>query len=346
MEAVTDGTPPDHRQLRVDVDGPLAWTRKKRVSKYWRSPTERVFNRWPSTVSTHLDRKRVSNENRPVGSVGDASMSPRPSLTTNVLPSRILIRSSLTPDPLLGGRRVAARARGSREDPLDQDHELRIALERQVAAQIGGHRVHVASRDRVEQASIRSHNAVRRGVLARSGDFAPVERDEPAIDPLAVGEVEADAPGRLLQQRLVAATVQFVEELRGRIGHLGRTPRVFCWHLIRPGRAGSISFPPESKRSWFHGHQDEGLPNGDRSPRPASERTSRITTLRAAVTGNSASAPASPAGLGPITNTMMTSSGKVDPLVTAPRPRLRCRGRLVVHRVGGRYTTRGRGGSS
>ena len=37
----------------------------------------------------------MSNEKRPVGSVGDASMSPRASLTTNVLPSRILTSPSL-----------------------------------------------------------------------------------------------------------------------------------------------------------------------------------------------------------------------------------------------------------
>jgi hypothetical protein len=64
-------------------------TRKNRVSKYCRSSTERGLSRSPFTVSTHLERKRVSNENRPVGSVGEASMSPRESLTTNVLPSRI-----------------------------------------------------------------------------------------------------------------------------------------------------------------------------------------------------------------------------------------------------------------
>ena len=119
----------------------------------------------------------------------------------------------------------------------------------------------------------------------RSGDFAPVERDEPAIDPPAVGEVEADAPGRLLQLRLVAATAQFVEELRGRIGHLGR--------LLEGFR-----------------HPDEGPTNGDRSPGPASERTSPITTLSAAVTGNAMSAPASPARLDPISNTMMTSGAE------------------------------------
>ena len=39
--------------------------------------------------------KRVSNENKPVGSVSDASMSPRSSLTTKVLPSRILTCPSL-----------------------------------------------------------------------------------------------------------------------------------------------------------------------------------------------------------------------------------------------------------
>ena len=44
------------------------------------------------TVRTHVERKRVSYENRPVGSVFEASMSPRSSLTTNVLPSRIRTR--------------------------------------------------------------------------------------------------------------------------------------------------------------------------------------------------------------------------------------------------------------
>src|SRR6476659_9333596 len=71
-------------------------TRKKRVSKYWRSSTESELNRWSSTVSTHFERKRVSKENMPVVSVSDASMSPRSSLTTNVLPSSTLTTSSLT----------------------------------------------------------------------------------------------------------------------------------------------------------------------------------------------------------------------------------------------------------
>jgi hypothetical protein len=47
---------------------PVPGTKKKRVSKYCRSSTERELSRWPPTVSTHLERKRVSNEKSPVGS--------------------------------------------------------------------------------------------------------------------------------------------------------------------------------------------------------------------------------------------------------------------------------------
>jgi len=39
---------------------PVPGTRKKRVSKYWRSSTESAFSRSPLIVSTHFDRKRVS----------------------------------------------------------------------------------------------------------------------------------------------------------------------------------------------------------------------------------------------------------------------------------------------
>jgi hypothetical protein len=59
-------------------------------------------------VRTHFDRKRVSKENSPVGSVSDASMSPRSSLTTNVLPSRIWTRSLL-----IAGLGAAGSGRGA-----------------------------------------------------------------------------------------------------------------------------------------------------------------------------------------------------------------------------------------
>ena len=50
----------------------------------------------------------MSKENRPVGSVAEASMSPAESLTTNVLPSRILI-SSLIASPSRAEARERAR---------------------------------------------------------------------------------------------------------------------------------------------------------------------------------------------------------------------------------------------
>src|SRR6185503_11057930 len=74
---------------------PVPDTRKKRVWKYCRSSVERLESRLPSTVSTHFERNRVSHAKRPVGSVGDGSMSPHLSETTNVFPSRMLTWESL-----------------------------------------------------------------------------------------------------------------------------------------------------------------------------------------------------------------------------------------------------------
>ena len=55
---------------------PVPGTRKNRASKYWRSSTESAFSRSPLMLRIHVERNRVSNEKRPAGSVGDASMSP------------------------------------------------------------------------------------------------------------------------------------------------------------------------------------------------------------------------------------------------------------------------------
>ena len=52
------------------------------------------------SVSTQRDRNRVSHAKRPPGSVADASMSPRRSLTTKVLPSRICTSPSVMTAPV------------------------------------------------------------------------------------------------------------------------------------------------------------------------------------------------------------------------------------------------------
>ena len=116
----------------------------------------------------------MSNENRPVGSVGDASMSPRSSHTTNVLPSRIRIiwpaivspsacrRSA--PRPSSSVRSAAGRAAGSgrgRPGRPRGSSSPRSA---------DGHRVGPAAREVVEERPARREDAVGVGVGARHGD--------------------------------------------------------------------------------------------------------------------------------------------------------------------------------
>ena len=96
MEAVADRTLADHRELRVDVDRPRAGHEEEaRLEVLQVVDGERVEPLRRSRSAPSVERKRVSNENRPVGSVSDASMSPRASLTTKVFPSRILTSPSL-----------------------------------------------------------------------------------------------------------------------------------------------------------------------------------------------------------------------------------------------------------
>src|SRR5918995_179772 len=78
---------------------PVPGTRKNRDSKYWRSSVDKAVRRWSSKVRTHRDRCRVSNENSPVGSVDDASISPLLFDTTKVFPLRICTWSVVTVYP-------------------------------------------------------------------------------------------------------------------------------------------------------------------------------------------------------------------------------------------------------
>src|SRR6266566_1421082 len=55
------------------------------------SSVDKTFGLCPSTVSSQRERKRVSHANSPSGSLSEASMSPRKSLTTKLFPSRTLI---------------------------------------------------------------------------------------------------------------------------------------------------------------------------------------------------------------------------------------------------------------
>ena len=97
----------------------------------------------------------MSKENRPVGSVSDASMSPRSSLTTNVLPSRILTTSSLTCEAVCFGSHVEPDAVSEgREEPLEEDEQPRVALDGHGAAQHGRERVHLTGRHPREELAV------------------------------------------------------------------------------------------------------------------------------------------------------------------------------------------------
>ena len=156
---------------------PVPGTRKKRLWKYWRSSTESGDSRSPPTVSTHVDRKRVSNENRPVGSVIDASMSPRSSLTTNVLPLRILTCApSTSRQPAVSLGAVAARETASGPPAADRP---RRRSER--APQRGRHRVVFATHEPIEQLAVGLHRAVSLARAARHRDVAAVDGHEPVF---------------------------------------------------------------------------------------------------------------------------------------------------------------------
>src|SRR5690242_19177912 len=109
-------------------------------------------------------------------------MSPRSSLTTNVLPSRMLTRSATL---------------GPREDALEEHEQLWIAFDRHGAAQNGRHCIDLPAHDPVEQLRVDADRGIRLAVGVRDDDVAFVHLDEPALR-LPVLELEAKRPLRLL----------------------------------------------------------------------------------------------------------------------------------------------------
>jgi hypothetical protein len=96
----------------------------------------------------------LSNEKSPVGSVADAWMSPRSSLTTNVLPSRILMSLPVLVQVFF--RRVGAvgaplGSGAARGKTAAAGHQLPVAINRDGPAEHGCRRVDLAAGDYVEQ---------------------------------------------------------------------------------------------------------------------------------------------------------------------------------------------------
>ena len=182
LEAVTDARQRSHRQLRATrgpVQGPEETLSKTGIA------TEKGINRWPTRVSTHLDRKSVSTRTTGPWAVGGRIDVPSTIDDDDVLPfqdldpNRRSMRSLIRRAPAPRGARGPAKARA--------DKELRIAREVKSPANRRP-RVHVASRDRVEQSlSVRKTQSAA-AVLSRSVHSPRSSGTSHQIDPPAVGQ--------------------------------------------------------------------------------------------------------------------------------------------------------------
>ena len=193
----------------------------------------------------------MSNENSPVGSVSEASMSPRcvaddERVALEDLDQRVahgVLLAVLASD---GALRGVDRS----EEPLEQEQQPAVALDRQRAPKHRRHRVRLATDKGLEQRLVHPDNGVGRRVGARDGNVAPVHRDEPALGPLAATEVEAHAPSHVRRARLVAALRQFVEERFRRVGHGFASYRSSVSTVIRPVRWCVSPAPAQSTTAF------------------------------------------------------------------------------------------------
>ena len=174
-------------------------------------------------------------------------MSPRSSLTTNVLPSRILTRPSLT-------RATLRRAR-AREQPLHAHEQPPVAFDLEVAAQHRRDGVQPPGDDLVEHRLVGAHDALRLAASRRDGDVPSSTVDEPAPRPPPVDDVEARRAGRLAQQRLVPARRELGEEALGRIvRRLAHRRNPSTPSASRSTGAGDPDEPRRDER--IHEHRD------------------------------------------------------------------------------------------
>ena len=105
------------------------------------------------------------------------------------------------------------------EEALEEDDELEISVDGDLAPKHCRHRVRLSARDPVEHLLARPQRAVRFAVPVRHPHVAFVHRHQPALLALADVEVDADRSAHLFEERLVPAAREAFEEFRGRVGH-------------------------------------------------------------------------------------------------------------------------------
>ena len=227
MEAVADRALADHRQLGVDVDGPGARARGRSASRSTAGRRPRAGSAARrSTVSTHFERKRVSNENRPVGSVERrldvaARVADDEGVAVEDLDEAVAHCFVLA---VCERRRRGGFRKSRRRSTISLSSPPMPTSPRSTRR----HQVQLAGDRPFEARALYAQDAVRGDVSTRDAEVALVDRHQPALGSLAVSDVEAGTALRFRKQRLVASPAELGEEFRDRVG-LG-----VCFSPTRP----------------------------------------------------------------------------------------------------------------
>ena len=170
----------DHGELCVDVDGPRAGHEEEAGLEVLQIVDRQRIQPSPSSVKIHFERKRVSNENSPVGSVRDASMSPFAVADDECVSVEDLYEPVAHDDfPARTASRRCDRCRRPGENALEEDEQLWVALHADLSTKYCGHRIPLASDDRVEKRSVGSDYAVGLAIRLRHRHVALFHRNRP-----------------------------------------------------------------------------------------------------------------------------------------------------------------------
>ena len=165
----------------------------------------------------------MSNEKSPVGSVGDASMSPRSSQTTNVLPSRIRTTwpAIVSPSacrwfaPTTSSFAASGPGKSRWKRTSSAGSPSRRIWPRSVAAMALAR----PTREILEHRRVRPDDAVGRSGVTRHGHGPSTHVHPPMLGAAVALQVQAQAGGRAAEQRLGLASAEPLEESCRRVSH-------------------------------------------------------------------------------------------------------------------------------
>src|SRR5947209_15253609 len=173
-----------------------------------------MFGRSPSTVSSQRERKRVSHANSPSGSLSEASMSPRKSLTTKLFPSRTLI---VVFSPIVFSFIPLLRCQALiGKEPLAYLRQAKIACDFHLPLHEQCGWILRSHHHAVEVFPAARKHAVCSCRLSAHRQRPVFHGDEPAS---CVSDIPTDGSRDIMKQRFVATFSEPGEECFGRIHH-------------------------------------------------------------------------------------------------------------------------------